>query len=436
MRYEIHSKDDLSSGAILTVCFPEEDLDRKALYTIQSDWPDFLLPFRYRSVDGMAECTYQLGNQIKLQYRYGDRSPKEYIRFWGQILKPLLECADWFLKPLSFVLEAQYLYTDRDGGVIRYLYVPSRKDCVEKDALQKMVAELSRQNSVTDPALENKVLRAIMQEFQPKSFLKMLEGEQRTARVPHIKREATPREVPPMDIPVQSDIAAEAAALGNPSPEVVRQGYGGEMDDIVIHFDGESQSKGKKKGHSIFGGKKEKKEPAKTSQKKAGFFGKKKEKPPKEIVLGAAAEESPKLPHKEQAFQPAYILPQPEVESEVTQLEGVGGRTHLRLIGDLSLPREIPVDISPGQTFTVGRFDVSVGHRQSSFEFDKKTKAVSRHHAAIERNPDGSYVIVDLVSSAGTFVDGQRLTPNVPYALSTGCRVSFGTGGADYIWEE
>ena len=54
----------------------------------------------------------------------------------------------------------------------------------------------------------------------------------------------------------------------------------------------------------------------------------------------------------------------------------------------------------------------------------------------VERNPDGGYVIVDLVSSAGTFVDGQRLTPNVPYALSTGCRVSFGTGGADYIWEE
>ena len=94
------------------------------------------------------------------------------------------------------------------------------------------------------------------------------------------------------------------------------------------------------------------------------------------------------------------------------------------------------MSIEPGQNFTIGRFDVTVGHRQSDFEFDKRTKAVSRHHAAIERDISGRYSVVDLASSAGTFVNGERLSPNVPRILERGVRVSFGTGGADYIWEE
>ena len=45
--------------------------------------------------------------------------------------------------------------------------------------------------------------------------------------------------------------------------------------------------------------------------------------------------------------------------------------------------------------FTIGRFDANIGKKQSSFEFDKKTRAVSRRHAVIERDTDG-YKIIDL----------------------------------------
>ena len=80
--------------------------------------------------------------------------------------------------------------------------------------------------------------------------------------------------------------------------------------------------------------------------------------------------------------------------------------------------------------------DSTVYEYTPDFEFDKKTKAVSRRHAVIERQADGSYALVDLSSSAGTFVDGQRLTANVPQVLHRGARVAFGTAGADYVWEE
>jgi len=35
---------------------------------------------------------------------------------------------------------------------------------------------------------------------------------------------------------------------------------------------------------------------------------------------------------------------------------------------------------------------------------------VSRHHAELRRNPDGSFDIIDLGSHGGTFVNGKRIT--------------------------
>ena len=92
MMYDIQMKNDISSGAVLTVRFPEDDIDKKALYTIQSDQPKFLVPFLLRNVDGYAECTYQLGMRSELRHRFGSHPSQEYVKFWTHILQPLLDC--------------------------------------------------------------------------------------------------------------------------------------------------------------------------------------------------------------------------------------------------------------------------------------------------------------------------------------------------------
>lgn len=434
MVYNIERKTDLS-GAMLIVRFPEGDLDKKALYTIENDPPPFLVPFSYRKVDGMIECTYRPGSRSKLQYRFGAHGTAEYIELWDQVLQPLLDCGDWFLKPFSFVLDVRELYTDKQNGV-SYLYVPAIPDCESFEALHSFVMELSQQNSVTDAALENKALRMIMQDFQPKSFLTMLRsfggGEETVKRAPevqqqrqsagHLPEQLMPRETAPQAEPQQVRSAPEAKP-------VLAAGD----DDIQIQFPGQDK-KAEKKHKPIFGGRKEKKEkpekPAKEKERKPLFGGKKAAE--HEIILGAAAEV--RTPERQEVRpQVSYE----ETEDAVTQVEDLGvGVCCLRLAGAIQLPREIMVDIQPGQAFTIGRFDISVGRKQSSFEFPKDTRAVSRRHAAIEREPDGGYVLVDLASSAGTFVDGDRLIPNVPHPLANGCRISFGTGGADYIWNE
>lgn len=437
MKYDIESKKDISSGMILTICFPESELDSKALYTLQTEWPEFLVPFRYRSMNGQVECTYQLGDRSKLQYRFGSREPGEYVKFWNGVFRPLLDCSDWFLKPLSFVLDAGQIYIDRDGKTISYLYVPSNEDCVTYEELKGMALELVEKNPTTDPKLENKVLRAVMQDFQPKIFLNMLKTSALPLKLEPVDAfpafEALHPERPILPTPQRTGPAHKDLPVGESSQqgEPPQQGDG----DIVINLNAE---KGKKEKDSTGKKNKESKKPKEKKESKGLFswLGGKKEsdkKETKEYIYGAGAEPSIPQEAKHRA-DPAPVYFPNEEEGDHTELKGFG--PCLRLIGRAPLPAQIAISASPGKPFTIGRFDVSVGQQQCDFEFDRHTKEVSRHHAAIECDFNGEYTIVDLGSTAGTYVDGVRLSQNVPYPLQWGSRVSFGRAGADYTWEE
>lgn len=132
------------------------------------------------------------------------------------------------------------------------------------------------------------------------------------------------------------------------------------------------------------------------------------------------------------------VLLDPEQESDgetvlLPEVSGDGVYPYLRLIGNPALPPRIEIALQLGQMFTIGRFDASIGIQQSSFEFDKRTIAVSRHHAVISHTAEG-YFIQDLGSKAGTFVDGEKLDPGTKVLLRSGTHVSFGNGGANYMW--
>jgi len=176
MRYEINAKNDLLTGATLIVEIPEEEIDKKALYTILADRPDFVLPFHYRTIDGKIEITYHIGQSNKLEHLAGSRSPKEYALLWSGLMNPLLCCEDWFMKPYSFVLAAQFLYYDKKNKTLSYVYIPTINDCSNQSDLIGMAAEVSKMFSVPDAALENKVLKTIMQDFDPQSFKEMLDA--------------------------------------------------------------------------------------------------------------------------------------------------------------------------------------------------------------------------------------------------------------------
>lgn len=420
MIYEIQSKSDFQVGITLTVRLPDKDMDYKALYTIQNDCPEFLLPFRYRFLDGEVELTYQVGGRSKITYLAGRRTPMEYGNMWFGLLQPLLDCDDWFMRPECFVLLPEYLYCDKVIQAIRFVYIPSVCPCSETSELKSLVMEMAKMNHATDVNLENKVVWAI-QDFNIHSFLQLIKESKGTDPAPVLNAASL--------APVQSEHVPKVPAQSAYTPTATRPEkpiQSGRDDEIQIQFspDRKAEKEHKSKG-GLFASKKEK-----PSKAKSGFWGRKKGH--QEIVGGAAAQ-TPQMLSDAPTSMP--LQPMDNVEDDVTVVDEpkVGGAL-FRYVGTDGHPPCIAVSVSLGAVFTIGRFDESVGMPQSDFEFDKKTKAVSRRHAAVERRADG-YYIVDLDSSAGTFLNGQKLPPNAPFRMDPGCRVSFGFSGADYMWE-
>lgn len=325
MNYQIQSKSGLATGSTLVVRVNGAELDKTAMNTLLANPPSFILPFRFRNVDGEVEFTYMPETRSKLLASGGCRSAQEYVALWASVLSPLLVCGDWFMNPFSLVLRTDYLYYDKTSGTVSYIYVPSVHDCSNADDLLQMATELANKCHTDDHTLETKVLKAVVQGgFDPASFMQMLKT-------------------------------------------YINQGCAHDTETA-----------------------------------------------PKQIDGSVAARSTLGTTHS--------TLYTPNCAAK------------LRLVGDERLPREIAVIGDLGRPFTIGRFDITVGKQQSDFEFDQSTKAVSRRHAAIERAANG-YVLVDLSSRAGTYINGKRIPANIPYELTAGAQVSFGTSGADYVFE-
>jgi len=383
---EIESKNDFLTGTYLIVKIPENELDQNALHTIQTDCPDFILPFNYKISNGQVELSYKVGSLCKLQYFYGDISHPVYILIWQSLLRPLLECGDWFMNPLSFILSTDYLYYDKSKKTIAYVYVPSTNRYSDYDAFNKMAIEIAKNITVSDPVLENKVLRSIINDFNPGEFLKM--------STQYIKQE--------------TDVGGVTEIFNKIDEINISEDFGNTQipeDEMIIQTP--EIPKKETEGFKVFGNRNKKKPETKRNGYKNAM----------PVNLPVITEHKP--PEASDVTQETSVL-----------LSGPG----LRCIGRPHFPQVIDVAIEEGSIFSIGRFDASVGKKQSSFEFDKKTKAVSRRHAVIERSGE-IYKIVDLSSSAGTFVNDKKLPPNTPHELVAGSRVSFGNLGADYVWE-
>ena len=453
MKYQISETENGLSGKTLVVRFPDKYIDRKALNTIYADPPDFLIPFAYRNVEGEAECLYHLDRRTKLKYDFGEKSPADCVRFWEDILQPLLDCDDWFMNPLSFVLNTEYIYTLKGHGV-SYLYIPSQIPCCTSEELKSMAVELSKANPSKDKNLEIEILRFVMQDFHPKAFLQMLRkstansgrtGTEGSGRADNASKNAhrnnagnAPQDTRPHEMRRDDD------GIKMPNSTHVEPDNGGISfyEDLFKNPDKKAEKKKRGKKEEISG----------ISEKKPSFLDRLlgrtdsiAEEPPKnakkskrttdgEILGGAAKDYAP--PRKSAVSKTPVVNVPIQANDDDDELTKVGG-PHFILSSRANMPFVINVDIAPGQTFKIARGLSDIASQsEQEFYFPKATEGVSRgSHAVISRTEDG-YTIEDLNSKAGTFLDRQPLLPNIPQALYNGCQVSFGTGGADYTWWE
>jgi len=425
MKYEIQSKSDFLTGLSLSVKVPEDEIDKNALYTIQADCPEFILPFHYKKAGGYIELVYKVGTLCKLQYFSGNLTQKEYTGLWQSLLEPLLICTDWFMNPSSFVLNTDYLYYDKNRKTVNYIYIPSVECISGYDAFYEMAVGVSKLMTVSDAVLENKVLRAIMKDFNPLEFLQMLRkhGSECDGRAVNMSGPFIRNEPDEKNEKISAEKYAEKNRndLTEPQADEPFLSFDDSGEDIPVNLLSELRKEQHKReketgGYRFFGSKgKKKKTTQEPDQEKCTHI----------VNNGMKNVETPEI---------VTAGKQAEIIDETQNTSILHGETGLRYIGNMKLPPVIQVQIKEGEVYSIGRFDANVGKKQSSFEFDKKTKAVSRRHAVVERGACG-YSIIDLASSAGTFVNDKKLPPNTPFELESGFRVSFGNSGADYVWE-
>jgi len=87
--------------------------------------------------------------------------------------------------------------------------------------------------------------------------------------------------------------------------------------------------------------------------------------------------------------------------------------------------RQAPIIVTDIE-FVLGRF--TTGDRANIIDltpYRAYLMGVSRHHAVISQTPDG-YLIKDMGSANGTWLNGSRLSPFVPYVLKDGDHLELG----------
>lgn len=95
-------------------------------------------------------------------------------------------------------------------------------------------------------------------------------------------------------------------------------------------------------------------------------------------------------------------------------------------VGDSS-NEGLQVDLSGTEGYVLGRSDAKSSYVPDVdlASFHALDKGVSRRHAAFVRY-QGKLHVVDLSSVNGTFLNGNRLTPETPYPVNAGDRLTLG----------
>jgi diguanylate cyclase (GGDEF)-like protein len=80
----------------------------------------------------------------------------------------------------------------------------------------------------------------------------------------------------------------------------------------------------------------------------------------------------------------------------------------------------------PGAMLTLAQGPNWIG-RASDNSLQFPEHSISRHHALVRVNPDGPVTLTDLGSTNGTFLNGQRIDPDLPVPLEDGDRIRVGS---------
>ncbi|MCL2356936.1 MAG: FHA domain-containing protein [Defluviitaleaceae bacterium] len=383
--------------------------DENAFQMMTYTKPPFIPPITASEINGERIFSYDISaDGFK---RLGDLpsalSPSQFIVFMKNLTQVVIDCRDYLLDPLNFLMSEEHLFIHPEVVSVRVVYLPILDTtCSEADISRQvydLARNLSRRFSANDLSADwqsvishlwNMPERVTIYEAH-EIYAGLCDKEKKVASPPP----APVKQVPPPSPakPPQQPTPAPAKK----EPEAKKPGLFGKQSKPA--------EQPKKKG--LFGKSLDNPTPpSEPKQKKSLFgFGEKKPKP---------------APPEKNTKKPLFGKPAPlPVANDATEtidvteiVENDGNNAVLYIVEQGAKTTMIPINKS---NFVVGRNRDEVDY---CIDGDK---AISRVHMQLS-NVDGNYYITDKQSSGGTIVNGKKLLPNAPEGLEHGSIIKIG----------
>ncbi len=416
----------------------EQGIDNIAVRVIENNCPDFLLPMSILYIDDKPEIKYEMVPGERMEYIKMSMKYREFRTFLKSLLTPFISCSDWFMDYHCFMLNKNYIVLNKDRKDAKWIYIPaaSYKNS-DRDVLQffqKVIIECE----VTDKPNFNLELMKVINRDNATLFSLM----DYLADIDRKENAFTKSETPVYTEP-RTEERPQPAVKQNVQPEDKVKGF---MSQTKKTEPAEPKRPGINTSENsmeqkLFGGSKEK--PAKHSsegkssgEKGGGLLGslfKKKEDKSKEEIK-APKNTNPigsgmSLGNNNGGFSSPRQDYYNAVNDDATMSIDDGDfydsipDIALRLenaSGIANLPELIKPDLSKGH-YVIGRYD-KMGAPQADFNFPAELSFISRQHFLIKRE-GSSYSAVDLDSRNGTFLNGEKMIPNMPYSIKQGDRI-------------
>lgn len=438
-------------------------IDEIAMKMMKEDCPDFLLPLQQMIVNDRMILKYKLHDLAALSYSSLTLTKSKFIDFYIALLTPFEQVSDWFLDYHYICIDSNYVYLSRDMSKAFFVYVPERSYRNTEEEIIDFFKNILNQVTITD---DGSILLKLYQYFSKNNVAfsqlrGLLEADKKTETEAVMLQ---PAKIPVRKAMLESEAAKSAAAqdsaVKNDVPEkkpiknnmigrkiaekkaieknVIQKDIIGkenvqqdvmEQDVMEALFGKDTKKKQKKEKKKTEKPEKEKSEKKKSEKEKhffgKGFFGKKKEMSIEKIMPDMENKEIQMQDDLQQVYEAVpEIAVENSQEQDVTELADayIQSEAYLELTeaADRAAISRISLDF-PGKYITIGR--KSNDTLQPDIAFERSFKQISRMHLRIEKNGD-MYYVIDLGSANHTFLNGQKLIPNVPYEMKDGMELS------------
>lgn len=356
------------------------EVDNVAFFTISSSKPRFLPPIMSTELDGAQRFGYDVVADGYVPLTCASMTPTEFLLFMKNLTGALVKCEDYFMNPLNFILQEEYVYVKPDSFEVHMIYLPVVEPLYTESDISRQVYEIARKLSrrlFTNTNMWKDVISKLWNMSETDTVFDT------NAAYIKLVNEQMEQEEKPADIKKQEPVIAIPKSILPTEPTAL-------LDDT------------KKKVSNVFGGKKADDKQDQKSEKK-GWFGKK------------------SVPSLTSSFSWRNIFgikKKRDTKIDVAPIHGndsVGGAALYIMEHGARASR---IDITKDD-FLIGS---SNGEVDGHIPNDAKISGV---HARIAYN-GGAFNITDKYSLSGTFLNDIKLDPRESTILDNGVIIKLG----------